>query len=48
MQKSNIERVAFIVLFGIFFYLFAVKCTADRKIDKAKHPHYPYIIEKVK
>ena len=46
MQKTNIERVAFIALFGIFFYLFAVKCASDRKIDKVKHPHYPYVIEK--
>lgn len=46
MQKSNLERVAFIVLFGIFFYLFAVKCTADKKIDVKKYPHYPYKIEK--
>ena len=46
MQKSNIERVAFIVLFGIFFYLFAVKCTADRKIDFKNKPNYPYYIEK--
>lgn len=46
MTKSPLEHFAFIALFGIFFYLFAVKCTSDRKIDKAKHPHYPYIIEK--
>ena len=44
MQKTNLERVAFIVLFGIFFYLFAVKCKADRKIDKVKCPHF--VIEK--
>ena len=45
MQKTNIERIAFIVLFGIFFYLFAVKCTT-KKIDAKKYPHYPYVIEK--
>lgn len=48
MTKSPLEHIAFIALFGIFFYLFAVKCTADKKIDKAKYPHYPYVIEKVK
>lgn len=47
MTKSPLEHIAFIVLFGIFFYLFAVKCTA-KKIDAKKYPHYPYIIEKVK
>jgi len=46
MTKSPLEHFAFIVLFGIFFYLFAVKCTAEKKIDKAKYPHYPYIINK--
>lgn len=46
MQKTNIERIAFIILFGIFFYLFAVKCTADRKIDLKIKPNYPYYIEK--
>ena len=46
MQKTNIERVAFIVLFGIFFYLFAVKCTANKKIDLKNKPNYPYYIEK--
>ena len=45
MQKSNVERVAFIVLFGIFFYLFAVKCTT-KKIDLKNKPNYPYYIEK--
>lgn len=46
MTKTPLEHIAFIVLFAIFFYLFAVKCTADKKIDKVKHPHYPYIIER--
>lgn len=41
--KSNLERIAFIVLMGIFMYLFTVKCTA-KKIDKSK-PHYPYYYE---
>ena len=48
MKKTNIERWAELALFIIFIYLFAVKCTADKKIDKAKYPHYPYVIEKVK
>ena len=42
--KSNLERVAFIVLMGIFMYLFN-SCTINKKIDYKKHPHYPYIIE---
>ena len=46
MTKSPLEHFAFIALFGIFFYLFAVKCKADRKIDKVKYSHYPYIIKK--
>ena len=46
MAKTNIERVAFILLFGIFFYLFAVKCTSDRKIDLKNKPNYSYYIEK--
>ena len=46
MQKTNIERIAFIVLFGIFFYLFAVKCKADRKIDLKNKPNYHYVIER--
>jgi len=44
-HNSNFERVAYIVLMGIFFYLFAVKCTA-KKIDLKNKPNYPYYIEK--
>lgn len=47
MKKSSIERWAEIILFIIFFYLFAVKCTT-KKIDARRYPHYPYVIEKVK
>lgn len=46
MQKTNIERWAELALFIIFIYLFAVKCTADRKIDFKNKPNYPYYIEK--
>ena len=46
MQKTNIERWAELALFIIFIYLFAVKCTADRKIDLKNKPNYPYYIEK--
>lgn len=46
MTKTPLEHFAFIALFGIFFYLFAVKCTSDRKIDLKNKPNYPYYIEK--
>ena len=46
MQKTNIERWAELALFIIFFYLFAVKCTTDRKIDLKNKPNYPYVIER--
>jgi len=39
--KNNFERVAFIILLGIFLYLFS-SCTTSRIKDK---PHYPYYYE---
>jgi hypothetical protein len=43
--KSNLERVAFIVLMGIFMYLFFVKCKTNKKLDLKNKPNYPYYYE---
>jgi len=38
--KSNLERVAFIVLLGILMYLMGTSCTTSRIKDKPRYPYY--------
>jgi hypothetical protein len=45
-MRDKGQKLAYLILFGIFFYLFATSCKSNKKINLKKYPHYPYLITK--